>query len=105
MMAREIMVDLGARSYPVVVGAGALEQLGHRLAAIGYAGRCALVTSARVAALYRERVLAILRASGFEPIVVELPDGEEHKGLAWLALVYDRLLEAGVERTTPLIAL
>ena len=105
MTSREIMVELGPRSYPVVVGAGVLEHLGARLAGLGYAGRCAVVTSARVATLYRDRVVATLRASGFDPIVVQIPDGEEHKGLAWLALVYDRLLEAGIERTTPLIAL
>jgi 3-dehydroquinate synthase len=105
MTSREIMVELGPRSYPVVVGAGVLEHLGARLAGLGYAGRCAVVTSARVATLYRDRVVATLRASGFDPIVVQIPDGEEHKGLAWLGLVYDRLLEAGIERTTPLVAL
>jgi 3-dehydroquinate synthase len=105
MTSREIMVELGPRSYPVVVGSGVLGHLGMRLAALGYGGRCALVTSTRVAALYRDRVVGTLRAAGFEPVVVEIPDGEEHKSLAWLALVYDRLLEAGIERTTPLVAL
>ncbi len=105
MTSREIMVELGPRSYPVVVGAGVLGQLGGRLAALGYAGRCGLVTSARVGTLYRDPVIASLRAAGLDPVVVEIPDGEEHKNLAWLALIYDRLLEAGIERSTPLVAL
>ena len=105
MTSREIMVELGPRSYPVVVGAGLLDHLGGRLAALGYSRRCAVVTTTRVAKLYRARVVATLEASRFEPAVVEIPDGEEHKSLAWLALVYDRLLEAGIERTTPLVAL
>jgi 3-dehydroquinate synthase len=103
--AREIMVELGDRAYPVVVGSGVVAQVGTRLAALGHRGRCALLTSERVGALYREPVVATLRGAGFEPLVVEIPDGEEHKSLAWLALIYDRLLEAGIERATPLVAL
>jgi 3-dehydroquinate synthase len=102
---REIMVELGDRSYPVVVGSGILAQVGARLAALGFVDRCALLTSERVGALYREPVVGALRTTGVDPAVIEIPDGEEHKSLAWLALVYDRLLSAGIERSTPLIAL
>jgi len=105
MNPREVMVELGDRSYPVVIGSGVLSTVGERLATLGHSGRCALLTSERVGALYREPVVAALRGSGFEPVVVEIPDGEEHKSLAWLALVYDRFLEAGIERGTPLVAL
>jgi 3-dehydroquinate synthase len=105
MSPREVMVELGDRSYPVVIGSGVLTSVGERLATLGHSGRCALLTSERVGALYREPVVAALRGSGFDPVVVEIPDGEEHKSLAWLALVYDRFLEAGIERGTPLVAL
>src|SRR5213078_769797 len=101
----EVRVELGPRSYPVVVAAGVLAETGPRLAAAGFGGRCALVTSERVGALYREPVLDSLRAAGFAPAVVEIPDGEEHKNLAWLAVLYDRLLDAGLERCSPLVAL
>jgi len=37
--------------------------------------------------------------------VIEIPDGEEHKNLAWLAVIYDRLLEAGLERRSPIVGL
>lgn len=103
--AEEVMVDLGPRSYPVVIGSGVLAEVGARLAGLGFGGGCALVTSERVGALYREPVLASLRAAGFRPTEVEIPDGEEHKNLAWAAVVYDRLLEAGVERRSPVVAL
>src|SRR5206468_2255832 len=63
---------------------------GDRLAAAGYQGRCALVTSERVGALYREPVLASLGGAGFSPVAIEIPDGEQHKNLAWLAVLYDR---------------
>ena len=59
MIAREVMVDLGDRSYPVVIGPGLLAKVGERLASLGYAGRCAVLTSERVGALYREPVVAL----------------------------------------------
>src|SRR5256712_13590739 len=103
--AHEVRVDLGARSYPVVIGAGVLAEVGPRLAAAGYRGRCALVTSERVGTLYREPAVASLGEAGFSPVPVEILDGEQHKNLAWLAVLYDRLLDAGIERRSPLIAL
>jgi len=102
---RDVVVDLGPRSYEVVVGTELLDELGARLARLAFHGRVAVVTSTRVARLYRDPVVRGLRAAGFEPLVVELPDGEEHKTLASLATVHDRLLEAGVERRTPVVAL
>ena len=101
----EVVVDLGDRSYPVLVGSGILSSVGPRLAALGYAGRCGLLTSERVGALYCRPVQDSLRAAGFDPLVIEVDDGEEHKSLATLSTTWDRLLESGIERGTPLVAL
>jgi 3-dehydroquinate synthase len=101
----EVRVELGARSYPVFVGPALLRELGARLARAGFRGRCGLVTSERVGALYREPTLESLATAGFQPAVVEIPDGEEHKNLAWLGVVYTRLLEAGLDRRSPVVAL
>ena len=102
---RQVVVDLGARSYPIVVGADLLPETGPRLLEAGFHGRCALVTTERVGKLYRDVVRGSLETAGFRPAVIEIPDGEHHKTLAWLAVLYDRLLEAGVERGSPLVAL
>jgi len=101
----EVVVALGPRSYPVLVGEQLLGVVGPRLAAAGFRGRCGVVTSERVGRLYGEAACASLRESGLDPAVVEIPDGEEHKNLAWLAVVYDRLLAAGIDRRSPVVAL
>ena len=100
-----VRVELGARSYDVVVGVDVLDTLGARLAALGFQGRCGLVTSDRVGALYRRRVERSLALAGLAPVVVEIPDGESHKTLATLERVLDAMLRAGIERRTPLVAL
>jgi len=64
-----------------------------------------VVTNSTVADLYLDRTLASLRDAGFEPVAIQIPDGEEHKNQAWLAFVYDKLIDAGIERSGAVIAL
>jgi 3-dehydroquinate synthase len=100
-----VNVDLGERGYPIYVGAGCLGELGARLAETRCGARVAVVTNSTIADLYIGRVLASLGQARFDPAVVQVPDGEEHKNLAWLAFVYDKLVDAGIERDGALIAL
>src|SRR5205814_4985984 len=46
-----------------------------------------------------------LRSAGIEPIIATLPSGEDHKTLSDLSGVYDTLLSARIERSTPILAL
>ena len=100
-----VNVELGARRYPIYVGAGCLRELGTKLAETRCGAGVAVVTNSTVADLYLDRTLASLRDAAFEPIAIQIPDGEEHKNLAWLAFVYDKLIDAGVERSGAVIAL
>jgi len=100
-----VTVELGRRAYPIYVGAGCLRELGGRLAATRCGSRMAVVTNSTVAELYLGRTLASLGEAGFDAAVIQIPDGEEHKNLAWLAFVYDKLIEAGVERDGAVVAL
>jgi 3-dehydroquinate synthase len=104
-LVREVVLDLGPRSYPIVIAPHLLGETGARLAAAGFRGRCALVTSEHVGTLYGAPVVTSLERAGFRPTVVEIPDGEQHKNVAWLAVLYDRLLQAGLDRCSPLVAL
>ena len=100
-----VMVNLGTRSYPIQIGAGTLPGLGARLAEIGVGRRLAVVTNPTVGRLYRDTLVASLATAGFEATVVEVPDGEEHKNLAWLTFIYDRLVDARLDRGCALVAL
>lgn len=103
--AAQIVVGLGDRSYPIVIGEAILGQTGVWTRKLCPPGKCALVTNPVVGALYADVVTQSLRAEGFEPVRVEVPDGEEHKNLASLALIYDALVNAALERSSPLLAL
>lgn len=99
-----VTVELGERSYPIIIGAR-LEGIGPRLAALVSDRRAAVITNPTVGKLYLDRVMTSLRDAGFRVTTVEIPDGEEHKNLAWLAAIYDRLLDAKMERSSPVLAL
>jgi len=99
-------VDLGERSYPILIGRGLLDNgalLTRHIGAGG--GKIAIVTNTTIAPLYLEKVAAPLRASGREVVTIVLPDGEEYKNWHSLNLVFDALLEHKCDRKTTLVAL
>jgi 3-dehydroquinate synthase len=98
-------VELGPASHTVNIGAGLLDRLGELAAAAGLGGRCALVTDTNVARLFAARAEHALRAAGFDPLIVEVAPGETSKSTAALERVYDRLIEAGLDRGASIFAL
>ena len=50
-------------------------------------------------------LVAALTDAGFEPVVFQVPDGEAYKTLATVGDLYDRLAEARLARSEPVIAL
>lgn len=101
-----ITVNLGLRSYPIVIGTGILADLGRFLRGQNLRNsRVAVVTDSVVGKLYREKAVESLIAADFDPLIIEIPAGEEHKNLSWLSFLYDKLVEGHIERRSPIIAL
>ena len=100
-----IPVRLGARAYDIVVERGALGTLGARLRSLGVGSRAALVSSLSVFRLHGKQALESLEAAGFTTVPVEVPDGEAAKTLAVAAQCWNALLEAGLDRTSTVVAL
>lgn len=100
-----ITVTHPSGSYPIYLGEGALAQTGPNLAELGYKGRCVLITNEVVGRHHAKPVLESLRTAGFEPVCLTIPDGEQHKTLATVADLYGPLVEAKLDRRSPIIAL
>lgn len=99
---KNVQVDLGDRSYPIYVGQGLLQESELLLPFLGK-GRAVVVTNETVAPLYGEQVQRLLGEHYADQIV--LPDGEEHKHLDTISLIYDRLMAGKFDRNTTLVAL
>jgi 3-dehydroquinate synthase len=100
-----VSVDLGPRGYSIVVEAGALGSVGERLRALGVGRRAALVTDATIMRLHGGAVVAGLEAAGFTVTVIEVPEGESAKTLAVAEHCWDRLLAAGLDRSSTVLGL
>ena len=101
----EVRVELGERSYDIVIGTGALGELGRRMAALGAGGRALLVTNPEINRLYGEKVRAALSGAGLRAEAFEFPEGEEQKRLATIMRAYDHLIEGNYSRSTVIVAL
>lgn len=98
----ELTVDLGARSYPVLIGPGLLADSGLLARHVG-ASDLLLVSDATVAPLWAPR---LRRALGGKRLVeCVLPEGEANKGVAAWSRVIDALAGARMNRDCAVLAL
>ena len=101
---RTLRVELGDRSYPIVIGEALLAR--RDLLAPIVAGRSvAIVSNVTVAPLYAATLRAALQADAAQVVDVVLPDGEAHKHWETLNRIFDALLEHRFDRKSVLVAL
>ncbi len=100
----ELASAANERSYPILIGAGILDQPDLILPYLPRK-RVAIVTNTTVAPLYLERLRMGLESHGVAAVSIVLPDGEEHKNWRTLNLIFDALLSNRCERNTAVIAL
>ncbi|MCK7546003.1 3-dehydroquinate synthase [Marinobacter bryozoorum] len=98
---QQLNVELGDRSYPILIGAGLL---GARDLTAWVAGsRVMIVTNDTIAPLYLEATRRNFPGCRVDEVV--LPDGESHKNWEVLNRIFDALLENTHSRKTTLVAL
>ena len=97
-----VNVELGTRSYPVLIGAGLLRSAATLTAHVA-ARDLLLVTNTTVAPLYLPALIAALAPR--RVVTVVLPDGEQHKTLANAARVFDVLVANRFARDCAVLAL
>ena len=103
---RTFSVELGPHSHSVHVGAGLLDQLGRLAREAGISpGRAAIVTDRNVAPLYGERARDSIAKAGFAVAMIEIPAGEASKTFASYERVIDAMVEARLDRQSPVFAL
>ncbi len=93
--------------YPIYVGRGLLARVGGALLAAGVpaGGRVAVVSNPVVAPLYGAQVEQALREAGFWPFACSVPDGEQHKTLDSIAMLYEQFLAGGLDRSGTVLSL
>jgi len=99
-----VAIDLGDRSYDIVIGAGLLDRP-ETFGGLPKGRDAVIVTNEVVGPLLSQRLSSTLQSSYARVSTITLPDGEPHKDLTTLNTIFDSLLEQGADRQTTLFAL
>ena len=100
----QVAIDLGERSYRILIGSGLLDAADSWSDAPSSA-QALVVTNTTVQPLYARRLAKSIATRHKQVHVVALPDGEAHKDWPTLNLVFDELLARASDRKTVLYAL
>jgi len=100
-----LTVDLGQRSYDILVGEGLLQQAGALIRPVLARPRCVLITDENVEKHWLETVEDSLDGAAVEYHSIVLEPGEQAKDYAHAEALTGQLLDARIERSTTLIAL
>ena len=102
---RSLRVELGPRSYDILVGAELLARAGESIEPFLQRRRVFVVTDENVAAHHLESLTGSFTARGIEVVSRVLPPGEATKNIKELEALVDWLLGQAVERRDVVIAL
>ncbi len=100
-----VQIDLGDRSYPILIGGNLLADPRTWAPQANPKALALVVTNTTVAPLYADVLVRALAPHFARVCTLALPDGEAHKDLAHLDLIFDELLGQEADRRTVLYAL
>lgn len=107
-----VVVDLGPRSYPIVIVSDRLGCCAHyaeswfrrRSPTGSIPGKALIVTDRNVVQPHATTVARSLRDAGWDCLLLELEPGERSKSLDVASTIYDRLVEMQADRQTVVVA-
>ena len=98
-------VDLGDRAYPILIGQGLLASVADIVMERTRATSVALLTHPHLARRFAAPVLDGFARRSVRADTILVPPGERHKNLATMARIYDRMIEARLDRRSVLVTL
>lgn len=98
-------IDLGERSYDILIGLGLRKRVGEFLKPVFKPSRVVVITHPSINDLYGEEVAESFIVQGWTTDIIEVPEGESSKNLSQAEKLYDHLLELNCDRKSVLVAL
>ncbi len=105
MSTEHVRVELGERSYDVVIGPGLIAEAGARIAALRPGRNVAIVTDETVEKHHLPALRVSLEKAGIAAAEIVVPSGEGSKSFERLQQVVEAILEARLERGDAVVAL
>lgn len=101
----EVKVELGSRSYPIIIERGLLSQIGKRLQAFPVGKQVLVVTDDNVEKYYAQTVLDSLQEAGFVAAYYVIAAGEASKSWDEAESILTYLLQKHFHRDSTILAL
>jgi 3-dehydroquinate synthase len=103
--ARVVRVELGERAYDIVIQPELIPACGTLLREALPGRRCLVITDRTVGPKYGPKLAKSLQVAGFDGSLAEIPPGEGTKTLDTAKFLYDRCIDAKLDRDSCIIAL
>jgi 3-dehydroquinate synthase len=100
-----VKVRAGPRGYDVLIEPGLLANFGDIVKKRLRGLHCAIISDSNVAPLFSERVKRSLTSTGFQPMLVTIPAGEQSKTLEQAGAICDQMIAAGLDRRSFVVGL
>jgi len=91
--------------YDVLVQPGGFDGLGDLLKLRSLTGPMVIVSDEKVAPLYADRMINLLRRAGIHSTLVTIPAGEQHKTIETVSELWRKFLGLGLDRKSTVLAL
>ncbi len=102
---RKVGVELGARSYNILIAPDLGREAGRLFLEHSIGKRVFLVSNTRVFSLHGAQICQSLQDAGFEVTEIFIPDGEAHKNLHTVENIYTYLAAQRADRQSTILAL
>jgi 3-dehydroquinate synthase len=99
-----ICVRAGEQSYEVIVDRGVLAGIGSLLVPKFKGAACAVLSDETVAAFHAGTIIRSLTEAGARPVLITVPPGETSKTMQQAEAICDRMIEAGLDRSSFVVA-
>jgi 3-dehydroquinate synthase len=103
--AERVRVELGERSYPILIGENWIGRLGEYLSPVFPPRPCMIVTNPQIGRLWGRTVVQGLEQAGYRVGVCEIPEGEGNKTIQAVSRIHDRMIREKHTRQSGVIAL
>jgi len=100
-----IRVRTGGQGYDVLVGSNLLGQTGDLVSQKLRGAACAIISDDNAARLFAEKIKQSLASAGCRPVLITVPPGEGSKAMTKAEAICGRMLEAGLDRSSFVVAL
>ncbi|MFP4143829.1 MAG: 3-dehydroquinate synthase [Phycisphaeraceae bacterium] len=100
-----VEIQLPHHRYEVVIEPGLLSRLGEQVRDVAPHEQATLIVDEQIASGHGRVAARSLENAGYATRVAEMPPGEEHKTLGTVRSLYEVMLEAKMERQSPVVAL